>query len=263
MTQTNQSSLESNLRTQTSTMSNCDDPDLLEILSLCDGTADDYDINDDDYLSDDRKLDKSIDTTSSSYTKSSSAERDDDSDVVILRNQHNNRAPSAFSLPQESIRSQTALYPIHYSDKSLNSSHTAKSECGGSSSSSSAGSSTVTANNRSASSLPPRRPFVLHLTNESFHNILELPSPSSASLHSAHGNILQELTTKSNSAPILLKKELKRDDFVGQTTVGSIFMHLLSFPRNFCFVWKNIFRNAFSLLSFVNPWDLLSLCVFI
>lgn len=206
--------------------SHIDDPDLLEILSLCDGTAEDYDINDDDYLSDDRKLelDKSIDTTSSSYTKSSSAERDDDSDVVVLRNNQNNRAPSAFSLPQESIRSQTTLYPIHYSDKSLNSSHTTKSESGGSStSSSSSRSSNTTTNNRSVSSLPPRRPFVLHLTNEPYHNIMELPSPSSASLHSGHGNIvMQELTTKSNSAPILLKKEQKRNEFVSQTTVGLI-----------------------------------------
>lgn len=188
-----------------------DDLDNLDILSLCEGTTDEYDITEDDYLSDDRKLDKSIDTTSS-CTKSSSAERDDDSDVVILRNQ-TNRTASACSLPQESVRLHATSYPIHYSDKSL---HGIKSEC---SSSSSAGSTTIS--NSSRSQLPPRRPFVLHLHNEPFHNVLELPSPSSASLHSGHGHItMQELTTKSNSAPILLKKERKRDDFTGHPIVS-------------------------------------------
>lgn len=191
-----------------------DDLDNLDILSLCEGTADEYDINEDDYLSDDRKLDKSIDTASS-CTKSSSAERDDDSDVIIIRNQSNsNRTTSACSLPQESIRLHTTAYPIHYSDKSL---HGLKSEC---SSSSSAGSTTISIASR-VSQLPPRRPFVLHLHNEPYQNALELPSPSSASLHSGHGQInMQELTTKSNSAPILLKKERKRDDFVGHPIVS-------------------------------------------
>ncbi|XP_055304722.1 uncharacterized protein LOC129569659 isoform X4 [Sitodiplosis mosellana] len=196
-----------------------DDLDNLDVLSLCEGTTDEYDnITEDDYLSDDRKLDKSIDTASS-CTKSSSAERDDDSDVVILRNQSNatNRASSAYSLPRESVvhhrlHATSSVYPILYSDKSL---HGLKSEC---SSSSSAGSATIS--NSSRTQLPPRqRPFVLHLHNESayHHNALELPSPSSASLHSGHGHItMQELTTKCNSAPILLKKERKRDnDFVG------------------------------------------------
>lgn len=195
-------------------LTNCaDDLDNLDILSLCEGTTDEYDITEDDYLSDDRKLDKSIDTASS-CTKSSSAERDDDSDVVILRNQNNsNRAPSACSLPQESIRLHATSYPIHYSEKSL---HGLKSAC---SSSSSAGSTTIS--NASRSQLPPRRPFVLQLHNEPYHNVLELPSPSSASLHSGHGHMtMQELTTKSNSAPILLKKERKRDDFVGHPIVS-------------------------------------------
>lgn len=197
----------------------CGDCDLdnLDILSLCEGTTDEYDITEDDYLSDDRKLDKSIDTASSCTTKSSSAERDDDSDVVvILRNQNNsNRAPSACSLPQESIRLHATSIPIHYSDKSLHGMH--KSEY---SSSSSAGSATIS--NASRMHLPPRRPFALHLHNEPFQNVGELPSPSSASLHSGHGQItMQELTTKSSSAPILLKKERKRDgDFVGHPIVS-------------------------------------------
>lgn len=205
-----------------------DDPDLLEVLSLCEGTTDEYDFNEDDELSDERKLDKSIDT-SSSCTKSSSAERDDDSDVVILRNHNNNRAPSACSLPQETHRSAIS-FPIHFSDKSLNSSQTTKSECDctsmanhrdGYGSMDISANSTVNAGHGSLA-LPPRRPFGLQLTHEPFHNILELPSPSSASLHSGHGNIvMQELTTKSNSAPILLKKERKRDDFIGQPIVSA------------------------------------------
>ncbi|XP_017968484.1 uncharacterized protein LOC108659858 [Drosophila navojoa] len=50
------------------------------------------------------------------------------------------------------------------------------------------------------------------------HHFVELPSPSSASLHSDTGGI-QELTTKSNSAPLLLKeRERSRrcDDFAAQ-----------------------------------------------
>lgn len=212
---------------------NADDLDNLDILSLCEGTTDEYDITEDDYLSDDRKLDKSIDTASS-CTKSSSAERDDDSDVVILRNQSNsNRASSACSLPQESGRLHSTSYPIHYSDKSL---HGIKSD---GSTSSSAGSATIS--NSSRSQLPPRRPFVLHLHNEPFHhNALELPSPSSASLHSGHGHItMQELTIKSNSAPILLKKERKRDDFTGHPIV-SISTDEINFGRFVAFISKTL-----------------------
>lgn len=54
------------------------------------------------------------------------------------------------------------------------------------------------------------------------HNFVELPSPSSASLHSDAGG-MQELTTKSNSAPLLLKeRERSRrcDDFAAQHLVS-------------------------------------------
>lgn len=47
--------------------------------------------------------------------------------------------------------------------------------------------------------------------DESFHNVSDQPFPSTASLHSGHNIGLQELTTKSNSAPILLKNERKKD----------------------------------------------------
>lgn len=47
--------------------------------------------------------------------------------------------------------------------------------------------------------------------DESFNNVSDQPFPSTASLHSGHNIGLQELTTKSNSAPILLKNERKKD----------------------------------------------------
>lgn len=190
-----------------------DDPDLLEVLSLCEGTNDEEDFNDDiDALTDEKRMEKSIDAStatdsSSSYTKSSSAERDDDSEIVLLRHHNKLRVPSACSLQHE--RLHAVSFPVHYSDRSLNGSQTTRSESGSAVASSENGS---------------RRPFGLQIANEPFPNILELPSPSSASLHSGHGNIvMQELTTKSNSAPILLKKERKRDDFNAQPIVSLSF----------------------------------------
>ncbi|GAB0092374.1 hypothetical protein DMENIID0001_073640 [Sergentomyia squamirostris] len=80
-----------------------------------------------------------------------------------------------------------------------------------------------TIDNMSDSALPTikRRPFCLPVSQESFHTISQLPSPSTTSLHSG-GNrrsalMTQELTTKSNSAPMLMKKEPKRDGFTDQT----------------------------------------------
>lgn len=215
MTQTNQTDeYPSNFHSS----ARCDDDmDHLEVLSLCEGTTDEYDIIEDDYLSDERKLDKSIDTASS-CTKSSSTERDDDSDIVSIRNRSNNNEnqapPTLYSLTHDVNRLHSTSLPIHYSDKSLYGSHTTKSESGSSSSGASS-------NVISRILHPNRRPFALHLNHEPSHNILELPSPSSASLHSGHGNItMQELTTKSNSAPILLKNERKRDDFIAQPIVS-------------------------------------------
>lgn len=63
-----------------------------------------------------------------------------------------------------------------------------------------------------------QEPFQSLLSPTHFH---ELPSPSSASLHSGHESLgIQELTTKSNSAPLLLKQEKKRDDFAAQNLVS-------------------------------------------
>ncbi|XP_059219845.1 probable serine/threonine-protein kinase DDB_G0282963 isoform X1 [Stomoxys calcitrans] len=59
-----------------------------------------------------------------------------------------------------------------------------------------------------------QEPFQSLLAPTHFH---ELPSPSSASLHSGHEILdTQELSTKSNSAPLLLKQEKRLDDFANQ-----------------------------------------------
>uniref|UniRef100_A0A1B0FIM8 Uncharacterized protein n=1 Tax=Glossina morsitans morsitans TaxID=37546 RepID=A0A1B0FIM8_GLOMM len=68
-----------------------------------------------------------------------------------------------------------------------------------------------------------RNQLCLALRQEPFQSLMapthfhELPSPSSASLHSGHEILdTQELSTKSNSAPLLLKQEKRRDDFANQ-----------------------------------------------
>lgn len=186
----------------TSVSTNCvDDPDLLDVLSLCEGTNDECDLNEDDEQCADRRMDEDrLDNTLSVAAKNRNAERDEDSDVVMLRN------------------GDIVVLRNDYSDKSLSSLKTTKSEWDSVSMANHHDS--YRSSNGSILQMPLRRPFGLQLTHEPFHNITELPSPSSASLHSGHGNtLMQELTTKSNSAPILLKKEHKRDDFVVQPIV--------------------------------------------
>lgn len=178
------------------TTNGADDPDLLEVLSLCDGTNDEYDFNEDDEQCPDGEMHKGCGELLASDSKKGSGERDSDSDVVMLRN------------------GDIVVLRNDYSDKSLSSLKTIKSEWD----------SVSIAHHhdsyRSSNGSILRRPFGLQLVHEPFQNIMELPSPSSASLHSGHGNtLMQELTTKSNSAPILLKKERKRDDFIVQPIV--------------------------------------------
>lgn len=60
--------------------------------------------------------------------------------------------------------------------------------------------------------------------DENFHNASDQPFPSTASLHSGHNIGLQELTTKSNSAPILLKNERKKDYLQVGETIITIFL---------------------------------------
>lgn len=205
----------------TSSPNNCvDDPDLLEVLSQCEDTNAEYDFNEDDEQCVDRQLDKGRLDTLSVGTKNGSAERDDDSDVVMLRN------------------GDVVVLRHDYSDKSLSSLKTTKSEWD----SVSMANHHDSCRSSNGSILPLRRPFGLQLTHEPFHNIMELPSPSSASLHSGHGNtLMQELTTKSNSAPILLKKERKRDDFVVQPIVRTYLLQHTHPTPTVVFLFANRF----------------------
>lgn len=170
--------------------STSDDPDLLEVLSQCEGTNDEYDFNEDEC--DDEKPNRDGLNELSANATHEDALREAGLDIVTLRN-------GDFIALQND-----------YSDRSLSSLKTVKSEWD-----------SCRSSNGSILQTPLRRPFGLQLAHEPFHNIMELPSPSSASLYSGHGNpLMPELTSKSNSAPVLLKKERKRDDFIVQPIVS-------------------------------------------
>lgn len=179
-----------------------DDPDLLEVLSLCEATTDEDEDEDEEEepslndvkLHEDRKLlDCSFGTDSSCSNKSS---HDDDEMEVVLRHHNTANARSFVTAAQRqrhvTISPKTSAQYEHFGSYEL------------------------------GLSAAERRPFGIQISGEAFANIGELPSPSSASLHSGHGQMMQEqLTTKSNSAPILLKKEKKlRDDFAAQKIVS-------------------------------------------
>lgn len=180
-----------------------DDPDLLEVLSLCEATTDEDEDEDEEEeepslndvkLHEDRKLlDCSFGTDSSCSNKSS---HDDDEMEVVLRHHNTANARSFVSAAQRqrhvTISPKTSAQYEHFGSYEL------------------------------GLSAAERRPFGIQISGEAFANIGELPSPSSASLHSGHGQMIQkQLTTKSNSAPILLKKEKKlRDDFAAQKIVS-------------------------------------------
>lgn len=192
-----------------------DDPDLLEVLSLYEGATEDYD----------KDFDASVSTNSSLSAKSSG---DDTVDASICGA---NRATGSL----QHISSAC-------SSKSLNcSSNTTKSM----------GRNSPFVNYRddfgsSEMGLAHQRPFGLAINSEPFRNIAELPSPSSASLHSANGQIaLQELATKSNSAPILLKKEKALDQFSRQLLVRQIDIACIYLPA-----YTNNLISCFLLLFF-------------
>lgn len=179
-----------------------DDPDLLEVLSLFEGAStDDYD----------RDFDASVSTNSSLSAKSSSGGDDTTDACTILPQLARNRPATTHSLQHINTASST---------KSLNYSSTNTIKSVGRNS-------PLTAYNRhefgsTENGLPHSRQFGLPLNSDTFTNIAELPSPSSASLHSANGQIaMQELATKSSSAPILLKKEKTLDQFSRQLLVSS------------------------------------------
>lgn len=193
-----------------------DDPDLLEVLSLYEG-----EVATDDY---DKDFDAAVSIDSSLSAKSSG---DDTVDASIGANratgslQHISSACSSNSLncSSNTTKSMGRNSPVVKYRGEFGSS-----EIG----------------------LAQQRPFGLTINSEPFRNIAELPSPSSASLHSANEQIaLQELATKSNSAPILLKKEKVLDQFSRQLLVSIRNLHLFLLP-----VFPNLSNMKMNFFSF-------------
>lgn len=184
-----------------------EDPDLLEVLSLCDGVSDDNDFGDDDDEEDHRNKSspqKPLHNQSfgmeSPCSNKSSVDPEDEFEVVL----RNHNTGSSVAGRRRCSQKSSAKYDID---------HLVRREAFGS------------FDRNYNLDLSGRRPFGIQINSEPFPNIGELPSPSSASLHSGHGQIaMQELTTKSNSAPILLKKEKRCDDFSGQKLVSISFI---------------------------------------
>lgn len=221
------------------TPSQQDDPDLLEVLSLCGDLAENYDsgdIDDDEEVSIDqmmaaknKSLDCSFGTTDSSCSTKSLLDED-----VVLRNNNNhinhtnNNNSSSNNLSDSSLpsifRQRIASSPVQYSSASSTTTNSKYLRTKPRSNATGKHCDADPLVRREAFGSFDRRPFGLHIGHEPYANIGELPSPSSASLHSGgHEPVAmpEQLTTKSNSAPILLKKEKhRRDDFGGQTMVS-------------------------------------------
>lgn len=170
-----------------------EDPDLLEVLSLCGELNNDCD-------SPGKQFDDSMISIDSSGIVNDCPSDQDDSDVQLRNSQSISNGPTSRSV---SCMDKSCLRLNTKSE--LSSSPLSRSNAFG-----------------SFDQKFIRRPFCLQTSEQSsFPNISELPSPSSASLHSGRGNIqIKELSTKSNSAPILQKKERTKDDFVGQILVS-------------------------------------------
>ena len=160
-----------------------EDPDLLEVLSQYDGSESEFEdyhpqIGSSDTLDNIKSIDMSFGTDSSS------------SDVVLrskndLYSIDSNKLHkgNASSLPTNSQTSSKRIFTINIKLKSCQN---------------------VTESKRKTFYLP-LEPF-----QNTSSNMVDLPSPSSASLHSGHGHLLaEELLAKSNSAPLLPKKDGK------------------------------------------------------
>lgn len=239
-------SLDGNTETATAN----EDPDLLEVLSLCD---DNNEGNELDLILDmeqyelmqarnhsGRLMDVSFGTDSSS-SKLSTTDHDEDSGVVVLRSRDrfgypgdNDRA--AYSLPHgnvyRTIHKFNAVRDTNNNNHHSDNNNSIKGDCP------QCGSQTLPFQKRSKSATkeldtPKRgveavkcRPFCLPI-QDSYQNMTDLPSPSSASLHSGRShhkydcNFLQDMSTKSSSAPLLMKNEKTRGDhFMAQKTVS-------------------------------------------
>lgn len=167
----------------------CDDPDLLEVLSLC------GELNNDCDLPEKQFDDSLISNDSSGFINDSTSDQDE----------HDIQFRSFTTNGAKKNRSISCMDKSSYSKLSTKSDlPLARSNAFG-----------------SFDQKYIRRPFCLQINEQSSsRNINELPSPSSASLHSGRSNMqLKELTTKSSSAPILQKKDRTKDDFVGQILV--------------------------------------------
>lgn len=191
MTQTSPISINvSHYKHNNNNNSSTEDPDLLEVLSLCGELNNDCDLVD-------KHLDDSMLSNDSSGFVNGSTSDQDENDIQFRSSQ--------------SISNDTKNRSVSCMDKSSYPKINSKSDL-------------PLARSNAFGSFDQkyiRRPFCLQINEQSsFRNINELPSPSSASLHSGRSNIqLKELTTKSSSAPILQKKERTKDDFVGQILV--------------------------------------------
>lgn len=222
-----------------------DDPDLLDVLSLCD---DNNEGNELDLMLDlevyenqsknGRSMDVSFGTDSSSSKLSTDHDHDEDSGVVVLRakdrfgygggvTSSNDR--SAFSLPH-GYRTMHK-FSVSPKDSNNNNNNSIRGDC-------QQCSQTLPWQNKRSKSVTKeldvsnksetvnRRPFCLPIQDSSYQNMMDLPSPSSASLHSGRmhhkydSNLLQDMSVKSSSAPLLMKKDKVRDHFIEQKMVS-------------------------------------------
>lgn len=212
-----------------------EDPDLLEVLSLCDdnneGNELDLMLDMEQYENQSSKGGRLMDVSFGTDSSSSklSTDHDEDSGVVVLRSKdrfgygsYTDR--SAFSLPHGS-----GYRTIHkFSPKDSNNNNSSvKEDCPQCSQ-------TLPFQKRSKSAIKdldtPKavqcRPFCLPI-QDSYQNMADLPSPSSASLHSGrmhhkYDSFLQDMSAKSSSAPLLMKKDKVRDNFIEQKTVSNL-----------------------------------------
>lgn len=187
-----------------------------------DFTDDVTNFNDDIFSKDVSWSSDTIDTKSADSFKKNSVDFDDDYEVVLREKNY-----STQSLNPKHIRS----FPVKNNNYKI-----WNDNCN----SLPIGKRDVKSESRIPEIVLPRRPFYLTIDQEPFQqnnsNSVDLPSPSSASLHSGHGNLLlQELGAKSSSAPILLKKDGK-NDFVEQKMVSLIIILFL--------VYRVIVRRA-------------------
>jgi hypothetical protein len=195
-----------------------DDTDLLEVLSLYEGNgSDEDDFNDVDVTTesidtlDQSKLtDLSFGTDSSSSTKLSLG-NDELCDVVLRRKTYGQLQHS-----QDSMR-QAISFPLNYLEK--NNVHKSFSNASTNSLPMIKRSRRLHSNMKLKPFVVKERPYNLPLDQELFQHestssAMDLPSPSSASLHNGlDQRYVEELGVKCSSAPILVKQHQQNDGY--------------------------------------------------